>query len=387
MTQKSPFLLVIFLGLVSLLGDITYEGARSIIGPYLATLGASATVVGFVAGLGEFIGYSLRLISGYLTDKIKKYWTVTFLGYFINLISVPSLALTKTWFQAICLVLTERIGKAIRTPARDTILSFATSKLGRGKGFGFHEAMDQIGAIIGPIIIASILFYTGSYKLSFTILLIPALLALLILLFSILLYPHPQKFEKEKSSIESKIFSKGFWLYVFAIGIYGAGYADFALIAYHFKKTKILIGSWIPIFYAIAMGIDAISALIFGYLFDKKGFVILIFSVLISFLFAPCVFLGDFKVSLLGMILWGIGMGAQESIMRAAISFFIPKDKRATGYGIFNTFYGFFWFLGSFFLGILYDISVYALIITSITLQLLSIPLLIKLSKTYLNKM
>ncbi len=381
MIQRSPFLLVVLLGLVSLLGDITYEGARSIIGPYLATLGASATVVGFVAGLGEFIGYGLRLISGYFTDKIKKYWTITFAGYFINLISVPALALTKTWFQAVCLVLAERIGKAIRTPARDTILSYTTSKIGRGKGFGFHEAMDQIGAITGPIIIASILFCTGSYKLSFTILLIPALLALFILFVSIFLYPHPQKFEKEESSIEQKVFSKGFWLYAFAIGIYGAGYTDFALIAYHLKKTEILTGSWIPVFYAIAMGVDAISALIFGYLFDKKGFVILIFSVLISSLFAPCVFLGDFNVVLLGMILWGIGMGAQESIMRAAISFFIPKDKRATGYGIFNALYGFLWFLGSTLLGALYEFSIYALVIISMLLQFLSIPLLISVSK------
>ncbi len=381
MSLRSPFLLVILLGLVSLLGDITYEGARSIIGPYFATLGASATVVGFVAGLGEFIGYSLRLFSGYFTDKVKKYWSVTIIGYIINLFSVPSLALVKTWPQAAILVLTERIGKAIRTPARDTILSYATSKIGRGKGFGFHEAMDQIGAITGPLIMASILFYTKNYKLSFSILLIPAFLAVFILFISIFLYPHPQKFEKEESLTKSKGFSKCFWLYALAIGIYGAGYADFALIAYHLKKTEILNNEWIPLFYAMAMGVDAVAALIFGYLFDKKGFSVLIFSVFISALFAPCVFLGNFYIVLLGMILWGVGMGAQESIMRAAISFFIPKEKRATGYGIFNAFYGFLWFLGSSLLGILYDFSIYALIMVSIILQLLSVPLLIKLSK------
>lgn len=385
MPSKSSFLLIILLGLVSLFSDITYEGARSIIGPYFATLGASATVVGFVAGLGEFLGYGLRLISGYFTDKIKKYWAVTFTGYFINLISVPALALTKNWIQAVIFVLLERTGKAIRTPARDTILSYVTSKIGRGKGFGLHEAMDQIGAITGPLIVAVILFYTKNYKLAFAALLIPAIFALSILLISIFFYPHPQRFENEKFSIKDKNFSilpKEFWLYALAIGIYGAGYADFALMAYHFKKTEVLTSFSIPLFYAIAMGIDALSALIFGYLFDKKGFLVLIFSILISSLFAPLVFLGSFSIALFGVVLWGIGMGAQESILRAAVAFFVPKEKRATGYGIFYTFYGFFWFLGSTLLGILYDFSILSLILVSILLQLLSITLLIKLLKS-----
>ncbi|PMP68810.1 MAG: MFS transporter [Thermodesulfobacterium geofontis] len=381
MPHKSPFLLVILLGLVSLFADITYEGARSIIGPYLATLGASATVVGFISGLGEFLGYGLRLIFGYLADKIRKYWAVTFIGYFISLISVPALALTKTWIQAVILVLLERIGKAIRTPARDTILSYATFKIGRGKGFGFHEAIDQIGAITGPLIVAVILCYTKNYKLAFAVLLIPVILTLSILFISIFYYPSPQKFENEKFLIKNTNFSKDFWIYAFAIGIYGAGYADFALIAYHFKKTELLTNSLIPIFYAIAMGIDAVSALVFGYFFDKKGFIILIFSVIISSLFAPLVFLGSLPIALFGVILWGIGLGAQESILRATVALFVPKEKRATGYGIFNTFYGFLWFLGSTLLGILYDFSIHTLIIISILLQLLSLPLLIKLSK------
>ena len=386
MSYRSPFLLIIILGFVSLLGDITYEGARSIIGPYFATLGASATVVGFVAGAGEFIGYGLRLISGYLTDKLKKYWLITIIGYIINLFAIPALALTKTWPQSAILVITERIGKALRTPARDTILSYATSKIGRGKGFGFHEAMDQIGAMLGPLLITFILSSTGSYKISFGILGIPALLAFLILLIARFLYPNPQKLETKALTLTKKTFSKKFWIYILAIGLYGAGYADFALIAYHLKKTEVLKQQWIPLFYAIAMGIDAISALFFGYLFDKKGFSVLILAVLISLFSSPFVFLGKFFLVLFGMILWGIGMGAQESIMRAAISFFIPKDKRATGYGIFNAFYGFLWFLGSIILGVLYDTSLISLIIVSMLLQLSSIPLLLILSKPELKR-
>jgi len=379
--QINPFFPLIFLGLVSLFADITYEGARSIIGPYLAILGASATVVGFVAGLGEFIGYALRLISGYFTDRFKKYWTITFLGYIINLFSIPSLALVKTYYQASILIITERLGKAIRTPARDTILSYITFKLGRGKGFGLHEAMDQIGAVTGPLLVSAVLFLTQSYKISFLILAIPAILALITLVIARLFCPQPQEYEKEVFSIKSETFSKSFWLYTIAIGIYGAGYADFALIAYHFKKLEILDYKLIPVFYALAMGVDAIAALIFGYFFDKKGFKVLIYSIIISSLFPFCVFLGNFYLSLLGVIFWGIGLGAQESIGRAALSLFTPKEKRATGYGIFNALYGFFWFMGSTLLGLLYDFSIYTLILVSITLQLSSIPLLIILSK------
>lgn len=380
MPSKSPFTLIILLGLVSLFGDLTYEGARSILGPYLLTLGASATVVGFLAGLGEFLGYTLRIISGYLTDRIKKYWSVALVGYAANLFSVPALALAKTPFQVITLVLLERIGKAVRTPARDTILSFATESLGRGKGFGIHEAMDQIGAILGPLFVSLLLFAFGDYKVAFAGLLFPALLAISIFFLAARIYPNPQKFEKEPLIPGEKgRFSSAFWLYVFAMGIYGAGYADFALIAYHFEKKDLLAPSLIPVYYAFAMGVDALSALLFGYLYDKKGLRVLIFPILLSSLFSPFIFLEKFNIPLLGMILWGIGMGAQESIMRASVSQLTPKERRATGYGIFNTLFGLFWFLGSLLLGFLYDYSISTLILVSMGLQLLSLPLLLRI--------
>ena len=123
---------IILLGIVSLLADMTYEGARSITGPYLAILGANAVVVGFVAGFGEFIGYALRLVSGYLSDKTRKYWAITITGYFINLLAVPLLALAGSWEIAAVLLITERMGKAFRTPARDVMLSHACSEVGQG---------------------------------------------------------------------------------------------------------------------------------------------------------------------------------------------------------------------------------------------------------------
>lgn len=376
--KKSIFYFVVLLGLLSLFSDITYEGARSIIGPFLAFLGASATIVGFTAGFGEFLGYALRIFSGFILDKTKKYWLILFLGYSINLFAIPALALVGCWQLAFLLIIAERTGKAIRTPARDTILSYATFQIGRGLGFSIHEAMDQIGAIIGPLIVALIFYLKGNYKVAFGILLIPALIAISILIVAKRFYPSPEKLEIKLSQLETKGFSKTFWLYLISMGLWGAGYVDFALIAYHFKKTLILSEEWIPIFYAIAMGVDAFSALILGYLFDKKGIKILIGSMLISIGFVPLVFLGDFYLSLLGIVIWGMGFGIQESIVRAMVSILTPKEKRGSGYGIFHTGFGLAWFLGSFTLGVLYDLSIYALIIFSVLIQFLGILVLTK---------
>jgi len=327
------------------------------------------------------IGYSLRLVSGYISDKTGKYWTITLLGYRINLLAVPLLALAGRWEIAAVLIITERLGKAIRTPARDAMLSHATAKMGRGWGFGLHEAMDQIGAMLGPLIVAGVLYFKGGYQISFAILLVPALLALSVLAVARLLYPHPRAFEIDSVKLESKVFPRVFWIYLAAVALIAAGYVDFPLIAYHFKRVSIVSDECIPIFYAIAMGVDALAALLFGRLFDRIGISILIASALISSLFAPLVFLGGFYFALLGMVLWGIGMGAQESIMRAAVAGMVSMDRRGSAYGIFNTGYGIFWFLGSALMGILYDISIPSLIVFSVVAQLASIPLFLLVRK------
>ena len=372
--RKTAFKFIILLGAVSLLADMTYEGARSITGQYLAILGASGTVVGIVAGLGELVGYALRLVSGYISDKTGRYWLITIFGYTVNLLAVPLLALAGRWEIAAALMISERIGKAIRTPSRDAMLSHATKEIGRGWGFGLHEAMDQIGAMLGPLIVAAVLYIKGGYKTSFGILLIPAILALSVLLVARHLYPRPRDLEPETVPVETKGFPRVFWIYLAAIALIAAGYVDFPLIAYHFKKISIASDNWIPIFYAIAMGVDALAALLFGRLFDRMGVSTLIFAALISSIFAPLVFLGGFYPAILGIALWGIGMGAQESIMRAAIANMIPINKRGSAYGVFNAGYGIFWFLGSVIMGIFYDISIPALIAFSVITQLASIP-------------
>jgi MFS family permease len=381
LNKAAAWKFIILVGVVSLFSDMTYEGARSITGPFLGVLSASAAVIGIVSGLGEFIGYALRLASGYLTDRLGKYWGITFVGYALNLFAVPVLALVGNWQVAALLILTERLGKAIRTPARDAMLSHATTEVGRGWGFGFHEAMDQTGAILGPLIVALVLYLKGGYRAGFAWLLLPAVLAILVISIAARLYPQPRSLEVTAPKLETTGLDRPYWLYIAAVGLIGAGYADFPLIAYHFGKTAVASPNWIPLFYAVAMGVDAVAALILGRLFDRLGLPVIMAVSVLAALFAPLVFLGGFALAMVGMVLWGIGMGAQESIIKAALAEMVPRDRRATGYGIFHTGFGLFWFLGSALMGILYDVSLRALIIFSVAIQLCSIPIFLRISK------
>jgi MFS family permease len=200
----------VLLGFVSLLADVTYEGARSVTGPYLALLGASGTAVGIVAGAGELFGYALRLWSGRLADRTQRYWALTLAGYAINLLAVPALALANHWPAAAALIIVERTGKAIRTPARDAMLSYATHEAGRGWGFGLHEAMDQIGATLGPMVVAGVLWWRGDYRSGFAVLLLPALAAMTVLLFARRLYPKPHELEPVSHDFSAHGFPRAF---------------------------------------------------------------------------------------------------------------------------------------------------------------------------------
>jgi MFS family permease len=384
----SAMAFVVLFGFISMFSDMTYEGARSLSGQYLKILGAGATAVGLAAGGGEFLGYALRLVSGYVADRTKKYWLITISGYTVQLMSVPLLALTHRWELAFALLLTERIGKAIRNPSRDAMLSYATKQMGRGFGFGLHEAMDQIGAFLGPIIITTVLFVRGgsqndadSNRSAFAVLLIPALVALTLLLIARSRFPHPHNLESKTPVVGTTGFPKRYWWYLAGAGLIAAGYADFALIGYHFKTIGLAPDRWIPIFYAVAMGVDAVAALVFGKLYDQKGFPILIIAFGMAAFFAPFVFFGNLPLAMVGVSLWGIGMGAQESIMRAIVADMVPSDKRASGFGLFHFGFGTMWLLGSILMGFLYDQSVTYIVVFSLVAQLAAIPVFLAIRR------
>ncbi|AEE15016.1 major facilitator superfamily MFS_1 [Thermodesulfobium narugense DSM 14796] len=374
--KKKSIVFIILVGLLSLFADMTYEGARSISGQYLEILGASSAVVGFIGGLGELLGYAIRYFSGRLADKTHRYWVLAIVGYFINLLSVPLIAFFPFWQWAILPMMTERIGKGIRVPPKDAMLSFATKSVGRGWGFGIHEFLDQIGAVSGPIFVASVLFFLGenNFRYAFFFLFLPASCAIGILFLSRFLYPVPSKLEINLIELDSKGLPKLFWIYCFCVLGFAVGFLDFVLIAFHLEKTEIISQPMIPLLYAFAMGVDGVSAILFGKLFDKNGFIALLFAIVISVFANPLIFLSrSIYLIVVGMICWGVGLGALESIIRAAVANIVPVNKRGSAFGIFNTLLGVFWFVGSFACGILYGISPVYLVMFSLIAQLFSV--------------
>jgi len=377
MRNRSALHFVIIIGIANFFADFTYEGARGIVGPFLGSLGASAAVVGFVAGLGELMGYGLRSVSGYFADKSHKHWVFAFLGYTINMLAVPALALTRQWPLAATLVISERVGRGIRKPTAEAMLSYAGRSIGAGWVFGLNEALDQAGATIGPLLMALVLYLNGGYRTGFGVLLIPALLCLATLVLARLLHPRPHELEKGAGhALATTNLTQTYWIYLVGGGLLAAGFADFALIGFHFQKANVTPGNLIPVFYAVAMAASALASIPLGQLFDKLGPNVSLFAFLISAAAAPFIFLGTSIFALVGMIFWGIGMSAQGSLFQAMLTGVIPPQKRSTAFGLFDTGYGIAWFLGSVAMGLLYDKSILAVVLVSVILQLAAIPII-----------
>lgn len=382
-TRKSPaarraLAFVVLIGVVSLFADMTYEGSRSIWGPFLGTLGATGAIVGLVAGGGELLGYVLRLFTGALADKTGRYWTITIVGYAINLLAVPALALAGNWPVAAGLVILERSGKALRTPARDAMLSYAAKDMGgAGWAFGLHEALDSTGAVLGPLIAALVLFLHGGYRHAFAWLLLPAIGALATLAIARMRFPQPKELDTAPAPQASDAKTlRDLKVFLIATALIAAGYSDFALIAFHLAKDHIVSNDVVPTLYALASLAGGLTALILGKAFDKRGLSVLLWATLVPALYAPLVFLGGVWAAVAGMALWGIGFGAHDSLFRAAVAQRIPRDKRATTMGVFNAIYGTAWCLGSILLGVLYDINPLYTVIAAVVLQLAACPLL-----------
>jgi MFS family permease len=368
---------IIFLGMVSLFADVTYEGARSITGPLFQSLGATAAEVGFVTGLGEFFGFTLRLLSGTLADKTRAYWTLTFFGYGINLIAVPLLAFAGNWPMAALLIIAERTGKSVRAPSRDVLLSEAAHSVGQGWAFGLHAAMDQTGAVIGPLFVAWAVARTHLFGPAFLYLAIPALAALAMLTGARAVAP---KFEPEPpGQTKTQRLPSLFWLYVAAAALLAVGFCDFPLIAYHFEQTRLSSPAAIPLLYAVAMAINGVSAPVFGKLYDRLGLAALAGGILISLFALPLTFLGGFDAAVIGVACWGAGMGAMDAILRAGIAQVVSMNKRGRAFGVFNAVYGVAWLAGSSAMGLLYGFNILSLVALGVTAQLASAVLFFSL--------
>ncbi|GAB3867074.1 MFS transporter [Nocardioides maradonensis] len=334
-----PWHFVLAFGVVSLLADMVYEGARSIIGPYLATLGASATVVGLVAGAGEFIGYGLRVVSGYAVSRTQHYWVWTILGYALTVLSVPLIGVTGALAPALLLYGSERLGKAVRSPAKDTLLSHASSATGRGKAFGVHQAMDQTGAIIGPLLLAAVLaWHEGDYRLAFGVLVVPGVVVLAVLLWlrarvpDPLAYEEPDRPAKPAATLAIEPLPARFWWYVGAVAILSCGVASFPLLAFHAVHVHLLAPSLVPVLFAVAMAVDGLTGLVVGKLYDDRGPVVLLLVPL-----AAIASVGAFSLTAwvvwAGVAIWGMVNGVLDSTVKAVVTELVPPARRAVAFG------------------------------------------------------
>ncbi|HEX3430118.1 MAG TPA: MFS transporter [Rhizomicrobium sp.] len=374
---------ILALGIVSLFADMAYEGMRSISGPFLGLLGASAAIVGLVAGTGELAGYLLRLASGNLAQRTAAYWPLTIAGYVIQMAAVPVLAFAGSWQMAALLIVLERTGKAVRNPAGNTMMSHAGEEIGQGWAFGLHEALDQFGALAGPLIAALVLARHGAYRDAFLWLGVPALLTILSVSIVSLRFPQAARIPSAPMRESGPVLSRAFWLYTAASALIAFGFADYPLIAFHFGKAHTVSPPFIPVFYAAAMGASGAASLVFGRWFDRSGLGVMYAGVLTGAFVAPLVFLGGFGVALLGTLLWGTALGVQGSVMAAAIAKMVPAHARARGFGIFTAIFGVAWFLGSATLGAVYDFSTLLLVAVSVAPQLAAlIPLSLALEAT-----
>ncbi len=378
--RLSPLQFVLAFGAVSALADFVYEGGRSVVGPYLATFGASAALVGVITGVGEAVATVFRLVTGRLSDRTGRHWAISITGYAITLASVPLLALAGPLWLASLLVIGERFGKAVRTPARDTMLAEASTDLGRGRAFAAHEALDQSGALLGPLLVAAILAVHHSYKTSFAWLAIPAALCLMTIGWLRRQVPQPGAYDPTVHPAQTKPvalrgFDRRYWQYSAFTAANLAGFATFGLLAYHLQHRHVVGSDQIPIMYALAMGLAALAALVSGRLYDRIG---LRGLALLPILGAAVPFL-SFSTSTplvwMGAALWGAVMGIHESTMRAAVADLVPRERRGVGYGTFTTVYGLAWLAGTTIIGVLYDTSIDAAVAFTVAIQAVAMVL------------
>ncbi|MFJ8383888.1 MFS transporter [Streptomyces sp. NPDC094438] len=376
-----PWRFVVWFGTVSLLADFVYEGARSITGPLLASLGASALVVGVVTGAGEAAALGLRLVSGPLADRSGRFWGWTIAGYALTVAAVPPLGLVGVLWAACVLVIAERVGKAVRSPAKDTLLSYVTAATGRGRGFAVHEALDQIGALIGPLTVAGALALTGGdYAPALGVLAVPGVGVLALLVWLRRRVPDPGMYEREAVAEPGPApdgrLPAAFWMYAAFIAATTAGFAGFGLLSFHLVERGMLAVAWVPVLYAGAMAVDALAALATGWAYDRIGPRVLAVLPLLAAAVPALAFTRTLVTAVCGSLVWGAAMGIQESTLRATVADLVPTGRRATAYGIFAGVIGAASLAGGALTGALYGYSIPVLIVVVAAIQVGALALL-----------
>lgn len=272
------------------------------------------------------------------------------------------------------MIFLERMGRATRNPPRDVMLAQAGGQMGLGWAFGINEGLDQLGALMGPLAVAALLASRHGYSLAFAALAIPATMTLLLVGSARVGFPYAGAVEHEPAQAAAGRYPRAFWWYCLGTGLVGFGYADYSLIAFHMSRAHVVPGPWVPILYALAMAAGGLGSLLFGRVFDKRGLIVLVPVTLVTAAYAPLAFLGGFQLVLIGALLWGVGLGAHESIMQAAVARMVRRERLGSAYGIFGLVFGAAWFAGSAAMGALYDWSVPAAVTLAVVSQLCAVP-------------
>ncbi|MEN2998178.1 MAG: MFS transporter [Brevinematia bacterium] len=368
---------IILMGVVSLFADMVYETARGVMGPYLGYLGANAFAIGLVFGIGEFLGYFLRIFAGAIIDRTRKYWSFVYIGYGA-IASIPLLAFADYWLVAGTLIIMERIGKAIRSPAKDTIISIYSKNLGKGLTFGIHETADQLGAVAGPALFYLLLLGLG-YKNSFLVLFIPFLLMVGAI---IVAKNYSKKIAVEVSKEELSNNSRSntsVYLYLAFIFLTSLGFIGFPILSFHAVKTKLISDTLIPLIYSLVMVLDALVAVPIGILYDKFGIKVMTFLPIAISITVAFGLSNNILLLVIALLLWGVIMSSYETVVRAYVGDNVSLAERGTFYGIFNTILGLSLALGNSIAGYIYEINKNLIIYLAILIEIIAMFLIIPL--------
>jgi MFS family permease len=377
----SAWRFVTIFGVISLLADIVYEGARSITGPLLASMGATAVVVGVVTGVGEAAALILRLVSGPLTDRTGRFWAWTISGYFLTVVTVPFLGVVGVLWAASALVIAERVGKAVRSPAKDTLLSHAAAVTGRGRGFAVHEALDQVGAVAGPLAVAGLLYlFGGDYGPTLALLAVPGVGVLMLLWWLKVRVPEPARYEVAPTvggrPAAHQRFPRSFWVYSGFSAATMVGFTTFGVLSFHQVSRGIVTAAWVPVIYAAAMVTDAVAALLTGWAYDRVGGRVLAVLPVLAAIVPVLAFSERLGPVVAGALVWGAAVGIQESTLRAVVADLVEPGRRATAYGVYAAVVGVATAAGGALTGLLYERSAALLTTVVVAIQLLAVAAL-----------
>jgi MFS family permease len=371
-SNRSLFSSVVRLGLISLLSAIGGEAARSAGGPLLAAVGASAAVVGIIAGTGELLGYALRLGAGVFADRPGGAWRLLFAGTVLGISAVGFMSIAPGWRSIAALLLIERVGRALRTPARDVMLSEASESVGHGRGFGLHRLLDQAGAVLGPLGLGLLVAAGVGYQPSFAILVLPSLGAIYVL--RALRRQHSRHAGTSPGGKEG--LPPAFWIVCTAGGLLAAGTVDFALISFHYARTGVASAAVIPLVYSLAMAVEGVAALGLGFLLHRSGPIALLLTIAMSVIAAPVLFFARGH-AWWAVAAWSSGMGGQYAVLRALIPGYVPAAIRGSAFGWFNTIFGICWCAGSAAMGILYARDPAAVVWLAVCAQVAAVPVVL----------